>query len=268
MRSIWDGVISFGLVNIPVKLFSAENSNDLKFNLIDKRDENRIKYLKVNEVTGEQVASENIAKAYRFDDGTYVVMTDEDFAKADAAATKSMDIEAFILREELSLLYLEKPYYIVPNKVGAKPYALLREAMKEAGRIAVARVVLRTKGYLAAIYAHGDALVLNLIRYHDQVRSAQALNIPPSEKVSEKEMALAKTLIEGMTEAWKPENYRDEYRDAVMERIERKARRLPAEEGEAPRDEATPGKVIDIMDLLKRSVEQKKPQKPKKASRG
>ncbi|MHB1314516.1 MAG: non-homologous end joining protein Ku [Christensenellales bacterium] len=269
MKAIWKGTISFGLVSIPVDLYPAVESNDLKFNLIDNRDENKIKYQRINEATGEEVSWDNIARAYEFDDGNYVVMTDEDFVKADAAATKTLDIETFIKKEELSFLYLEKPYYIVPDKGGEKPYVLLREVMKKTGRIAVARAVIRTKGYLAAVYPLKDALVLNLIRFHDEIRSAEELDIPLSQKISAKEMVLAETLIHGMSEEWQPDKYKDEYRDAVMKRIEGKSRKTLVEADEKEvYEEAASGKIIDIMDLLKRSVEAKKQQADRKVVKG
>jgi DNA end-binding protein Ku len=269
MRSIWKGAISFGLVNIPVSLYSAEERNDLKFSLIDKRDDGKIRYLRINETTGEEVAYENIVKAYEFDDGDYVVMTDEDFEQADVEATKTVDIETFILREELNFMYLEKPYFIAPTKGGEKPYVLLREAMEKTGKIAIARVVIRTKAYLAAIYSSDNILVLNLIRFHDELRSADELKIPDSVKISKKEMDLAESLIEGMTAQWKPEDYEDEYKDAVMKRIEAKAKKKGKEElpEEEKAEDSGSGKVVDIMDLLKKSVEAKKTDTKKKTGK-
>jgi DNA end-binding protein Ku len=269
MKSIWNGAISFGLVNIPVGLYSALEDNELKFNLIDSRDGQKIKYHRVNEVTGEEVPWESIAKAYEFGDGNYVVMTDEDFVKADVSATKALAIETFIKQEELSLIYLEKPYYIVPEKGGEKPYVLLREAMKKAGKMAVARVALRTRGYLAAIYPLGDALVLNLIRFHDEIRRVEELDIPHSANITDKEMELAQSLIGGMTEEWRHEEFKDEYRNAVMKRIEGKAKKILVETEDADvHAGARSEKVIDIMDLLKRSVEANKPGLKRKANRG
>lgn len=269
MRSIWKGAISFGLVNIPVSLYSAEERNDLKFSLIDKRDDGKIRYQRINETTGEEVAYENIVKAYEFDDGDYVVMTDEDFEQADVEATKTVDIETFILREELNFMYLEKPYFIAPTKGGEKPYVLLREAMEKTGKIAIARVVIRTKAYLAAIYSSDNILVLNLIRFHDELRSADELKIPDSVKISKKEMDLADSLIEGMTAQWKPEDYEDEYKDAVMKRIEAKAKKKGKEElpDEEKAEDSGSGKVVDIMDLLKKSVEAKKTDTKKKTGK-
>ena len=260
MRSIWKGAISFGLVNIPVSLYSAEESNDLKFSLIDKRDESKIRYQRINEKTGEEVSYDNIVKAYEFDDGDYVIMTDEDFEKADVEATKTVDIETFIKRDELNFMYLEKPYFIAPTKGGEKPYVLLREAMEKTEKIGIARVVIRTKAYLAAIYSSDNILVLNLIRFHDELRSSGELKIPESVKLSKKEMDLAESLIDGMTATWKPEDYEDEYKDAVMKRIEAKSKKKGKieEAEEVEEKEAGSGKVVDIMDLLKKSVEAKK----------
>lgn len=260
MRSIWKGAISFGLVNIPVSLYSAEESNDLKFSLIDKRDESKIKYQRVNESTGKEVTWDNIVKAYEFDDGDYVVMTDEDFEKADVEATKTVDIETFIQRDELSLMYLEKPYYIAPTKGGEKPYVLLREALEKTEKIAIARVVIRTRAYLAAIYSLENVMVLNLIRFHDDLKSVEELKVPKSVKISDKEMELAESLIEGMTAEWNPEEYKDEYKDAVMKRIEAKSKKKgkALDDEEQEEEKASSSKVVDIMDLLKKSVEAKK----------
>jgi DNA end-binding protein Ku len=210
MRSIWNGAIAFGLVNIPVSLFAAETNNDLKFIYRDAQDENRIRYKRINEITGEEVPWAQIVRSYEFPDGDYVIMTEDDFAKADPAAVKTVDIETFIRKDELSLMYLEKPYYLEPAKGAEKPYVLLRDALAEANKIAVARVVLRSREHLAVIYPKDDALVLNLIRFYDDVRTADDLQIPHEAKVSAKEMELALSLIDGMTAAWQPEEYKDE----------------------------------------------------------
>lgn len=266
MRSIWNGAISFGLVNIPVNLFAAEEKHDLKFSYIDSRDENKIKYKRVNEMTGEEVPWDQVVKAYEFEDGDYVVMTDEDFEKADVTAVKTVDIETFINRDEFSLMYLEKPYYMSPTKGGEKPYVLLREALKKSGKIAIARVVIRTKEHLAAIYTRNDALILNLIRFYEDIRSMEDLKIPQSVKISDKEMELAQSLIDGMTDEWNPEDYKDEYRNAIMKRIEAKSRGKGKDLDDEEIKEETPtaGKVVDIMDLLKKSVEAQ-PQKAQKS---
>jgi DNA end-binding protein Ku len=266
MRTIWKGAISFGLVNIPISLLPTDKNNELKFNLIDSRDENRIKYQRVNEVTGEEVPWEKIVKAYSFDDGSYVVMSDEDFEKADPSAAKTLDIQSFIKQEELSLIYLEKPFYIFPEKGSEKPYVLLREAMKESGKIAVSRIVIKNKGHLAAVYPLEDALVLNIIRFHDEIYPAEELQLPHEAKITDKELALAKSLIDGMTTEWNPEDFKDEYREAVMKHIESKAKKGGAVDQEEKIEvAATSSKIVDITDLLKRSIEAKKADSEKKA---
>ena len=193
-------------------------------------------------------------------------MTDDDFEKADKSATKTLDIITFIKKDELALIYLEKPYYIAPDKGGEKPYVLLREAMKKTDKIAIAKAVLRSKGYLAAVYPMDDALVLNIIRFHDDIRSTEELKLPHEAKITDKEMQLAGSLIEGMTADWKPEDYKDEYREAVMKRIEGKAKKGGiVDEEEKVESAAQSGKIVNIMDLLKRSVEANKSQPEKKA---
>ena len=255
MRSIWNGAIAFGLVNIPVSLFAAETKNDLKFNYRDARDESRIRYRRVNEVTGEEVPWDQIVRSYEFPDGDYVIMTDDDFTKADPAAVKTADIETFIQKDELSLMYLEKPYYLEPARGAEKPYVLLRNALAESNRIAVARVVLRSRQQLAVIYPKEDVLVLNLIRYYDDMRATDDLQIPHEAKITTREMDLALRLIDDMTAEWQPQNYQNEYRNALLKRIETKSR---SKGKELPDDavvaETAPGKVVDIVELLRQSV--------------
>lgn len=257
MRPVWKGAISFGLVNIPVELITAEQRNDLKFNLLDSRDQNRIHYERINEETGEEVPWNQIVKAYEFTDDNYVIVTDEDFEKADVKASKTIDIETFIDLKELALQYLETPYYIQPQKGGEKAYTLLREALAKSGKMAVSRVVIRTRAYLAVIYSAGEALILNLIRFHQEIRPVEDLKLPTDIPVSAKEMDLAIKLIEDMSEAWKPQSYKDEYREALMNRIKAKAKGQGIKEEELD-DDLAPSKAIDIMDLLKKSVQSAK----------
>lgn len=253
MRAIWNGAISFGLVNIPVDLLGAEQRNDIKFNMVDSRDHSRIRYERVNEETGEEVPWNQIVKAYEFSEDNYVIVTDEDFENADAKATKTIDIETFINLEELELKYLEKPYYIRPRKGGEKAYVLLRDALEQTDKIAIARVVIRTKAYLAAIYPAEDIIILNLIRFHQELKSTEDIKIPENVKLTKKELDLAVKLIDDMSEEWHPENYEDEYRTALMDRIMAKAEGQGLKED--PEDDEEPSNVIDIMDLLKKSVE-------------
>ena len=257
MRPVWTGAISFGLVNIPVDLVSAESRNDLKFHMIDSRDQNRIRYERVNEETGEEVPWNQIVKAFEFADDQYVVVTDEDFQKADVKASKTIDIETFVDRAELDYKFFDKPYYIRPRKGGEKAYVLLREALKESDRVAISRVVIRTRAYLSGIYASKDALVLNLLRFNQELKAIEDISLPADADIKPRELKLALTLIEDMTETWDPAQYKDEYRAALMERIKAKAKGQGIDEVVAEEDK-TSGKVIDIVDLLKRSVETKK----------
>lgn len=254
MRAVWKGAISFGLVNIPVDLVSAQQSNDLKFNLLDSRNNSRVRYERINEETGEEVPWNQIVKAYEFSEDNYVIVTEEDFEKADIKAMKTIDIETFINREELQLKYFEKPYYIQTKRGGEKAYVLLLDALKKTDKIAIARVVIRTKEYLAAIYPQDDLLILNLIRFDQELKSVEDVKIPENVKVTKKELDLAVKLIEDMTEEWDPTQYKDEYRAALMERITAKAEGEGLVEDEEEEEEDS-GKVIDIMDLLKKSVE-------------
>lgn len=262
MRPVWKGAISFGLVNIPVDFVTAEQKNDLKFNLIDSRDENRIRYERVNEETGEEVPWNQIVKAFEYANENYVIVTDEDFEKADVKATKTIDIETFIERSELALKYLEQPYYVRPQKGGEKAYVLLRDALRKTDKIAIARVVIRTRSNLAAIYPEGDALVLNLIRFHQELRAIEDLQLPKDITTTKKEMDLAVNLIQDMSETWQPDQYRDEYREALMKRIRAKAKGKGLEEDVV--EEVIPsGNVVDIMELLQKSVAEKSKAKTK-----
>lgn len=269
MRPVWKGAISFGLVNIPINLMSAEDPSELKFHMMDAKDHAKIKYQRVNADTGKEVAWDDIVKAYEFPDGSYVVVTDEDFEKADLKASKTFEIEQFVTTKELNPMYLEKPYYVAPIKGGEKPYLLLHDAMKESGKVAIGRVTIRTKQSLGALLPVEDALVLILLRYAEEVRSAEGLKIPEDAKISDKEMELALTLIDGLTKPWNPEEFKDEYSGALMARIEAKAKlegkELPEDSEEE--EEVTPSNVVDIMDLLKKSVEAKGKQARKTRSK-
>lgn len=270
MRPVWTRAISFGLVNIPINLMSAEDPSELKFNLMDAKDHARIKYQRVNADTGKEVAWEDIVKAYEFPDGSYVIVTDEDFAKADLKASKTFEIEQFVGTKELNPMYLEKPYYVTPVKGGEKPYILLRDAMKLSGKAAIGRVTLRTKQSMGVLLPVKDALVLILLRYAEEVRNPEGLKFPADAKISAKEMELAMTLIDGLTKPWDPEEFKDEYSGALLSRIEAKAKLKGAElpdDGEAEAAE-NPSNVVDILELLKKSVETKGRQGSNPRSKG
>ena len=260
-RALWKGAISFGLVHIPVELFSAEKRNDLDLTMLDRRDFAPIGYKRVNKETGEEVAWENIVKGYEYETDQYVVMTDEDLKRANVAATQTIDILAFVDARQVPLTYYEQPYYLVPDKGGDKVYALLRETLRRADKIGVAQIVIRTKQHLAALFAMDDMIVLNTLRYHEEIRSIDEYDLPSVNSkragLSDKELQMALALVEGMAEDWQPEQYHDTYREDVLAMVKKKIKAnqtktitAPEEEGKKPHT----AEVIDLMALLKRSI--------------
>lgn len=264
-RVLWKGAISFGLVNIPIELHSAVKQNDLDFTLLDKRNHSPVGYQRVNKKTGKEVPWEQIIKGYEYENGKYVFMSDEDFRLANVEATQTVDIINFVKAEEVSLLFFETPYYLTPGKRGEKGYSLLRETLKKAKKIAIANVVIRTKQHLAALVPAGDMLVLNTLRYADEIRPIKEFDLPDakakSASVSAKEIDMALKLVEDMSEKWKPEQYRDTYREDILARVEEKIGAGESEviaeptKTEEPRQSA---EIVDLMALLKRSVGNKK----------
>ncbi len=260
-RPIWKGSISFGLVNIPITLYSAEKKKDLSFKLLDKRTRSQVHYERVSEETKQEVPWDNIVKGYEYSPGNYVVLTEEDFKKAAVEATQTIAITDFVDLASIEYIYFSKPYYVVPGKRAEKGYVLLREIMKRTGKVAIAQVVIRSRQYLAALVPQDNALVLEILRYHHELREPSELSFPAGSleehKVSDRELEIAEMLVNSMTSEWNPQKYHDEYRDALMDWIEKKAQAggaMPPEEIPVARKE--PAKVIDMMDLLKQSVEQ------------
>src|SRR6202035_5377219 len=198
-HAIWSGSINFGLVTIPVKLFTAVKTDDLSFNMLHAKDEGRIKYERVCSVDGKPVPWDEIVKGYEFEKGEYVTLTDEDFKKVNAEATQSVDIVEFVELEKIDSMYFDKPYYLEPTKQGRHAYALLREALADSKRVAIARVVIRTKEYIAAVKPVEDALVLELMHWADEIVAADTLDVPGQEKMPEKEMKMARMLIDTMS---------------------------------------------------------------------
>lgn len=273
-RPIWKGHISFGLVNVPVVLYPAENRTELSFRLLDSRNKARVKYERVNEATGEPVPWDDIVKAYEYDDGSYVVLTDDDFKRAAAEATQTIEITEFVERENLDDRYFDKPYYLVPDRKGEKGYVLLRETLERTGKVGIAKVVIRTRQYIAALEPLENALVLYLLRFHDELRDIHELNLPQrglkEYKISPKEVDLAERLVDSMAATWEPQKYHDEYRDALMQWIVKKATQGDMAEPPpaADEDRQTAGEIFNFMDVLKRSVEQKSKDRKKPATRG
>lgn len=251
-RPIWSGAISFGLVNVPVKVFSATSSKDVRFHQLDGKSKSRIKQKRVSVATGEEVPYEDLIKAYEIAPDNYVTVTPEELEALDPKASKTIDIEDFVDLDQIDPVYYERPYYLVPDKGGQKAYALLRNAMRETNKVGIARVVLRTKQYLAAIRPKDDALVMETMLFADEVNPLDELDLPgPDVDVTEREEKMARSLIDSLTTDFEPEKYRDEYRERVLQLIEQKAsgQEIVVEDTaeEAPR-------VVDLMAALEASL--------------
>lgn len=276
-HSLWNGAISFGLVNIPVVLSSAENRNSFDLTMLDRRNMKPVGVKRYNKETEKEVGWDDIVKGYEYEKERYVVLTDEDFKRANVKATQTIDIVAFVDAEEVAPTYFETPYYLVPDKRGEKGYALLRETLKATHKIGIATVVIRTRQYLAALIPSGDVMVLNTLRYQNELKSAKDLEVPSgnlkASGISPREIEMAKKLVAEMTEPWKPERYRDTYHDDLMKLIDKRIKAGKTEvitEAEAEEDQEKParGEVIDLMALLKRSVQAKgeSPSRSKRSS--
>lgn len=260
-RPIWKGHISFGLINIPVTLYPVEQRSELHFNLIDERNKAKVRYQRVNERTGEEVPWESIVKGYEYEEDQYVLLGDEDFKRADVKATQTVELEDFVAADEINGMYFDKPYYLVPSKAGIKGYVLLRETLKKTKKVGVARVVIRTREYVAALFPKGPALVLDLLRYDQELRKESEFAFPSEQieefKVSPKEIEMAERFIDSLTAAWQPDKYRDRYRERLMDWIEKKAKTGMVSVAEkAPEEETAPTVGEDIMQLLRKSLEQ------------
>lgn len=271
-RPIWKGHVSFGLVNVPVTLYSAERRADLSFRLIDSRNAARVRYERVNEETGEEVPWDKIVKGYEYEDGNYVLFSEEEIERANAEMTRTIEIEQFVDLAEIDARYFERPYILVPGNKGEKGYVLLREAIAEAGKAGIATVVIRSRQYLAALIAQGDALVLELLRFQQELVDPADFELPGQDirkyKVQRKEIDLAQRLIDGMTADWDADKFRDEYRDVLMKLVEKKVASGQTEVIDSDEDESedhTP-QTINFMDVLKRSVAKAgKPTRTRKA---
>jgi DNA end-binding protein Ku len=269
-RSLWKGAISFGLVNVPVELHSAKKrAAELDMTMLDKRDLAPVGYKRVNKSTGKEVAWGDVVKGYEYKDDKYVVLSDEDFRRANPEASRTVDILAFVELADIQPQYFETPYYLKPEKRGEKAYALLRETLQKAGKAGIASVVIRTKQYLAALVAQDDLLVLNTLRYAEELKAPSELEIPKA-KVTPKELDMALRLVEDMADDWQPAKFKDTYREDLLKRIKEKVKAGQTEELTEPDPDAQkPAKgaeVIDLMALLKKSVE-KKPAKAKRPAR-
>ncbi|HEY3411549.1 MAG TPA: Ku protein [Armatimonadota bacterium] len=262
-RPIWKGSISFGLVNIPVALYSAEKKEELAFTLLDRRDNSPVRYKRVNENTGAEVAWEDIVKGYEYEPGKRVVLTEADLKEANPEAASKVEIVDFVDAAEVDPIYFEKPYYLGPSgKLGDKGYVLLRETLERSGKMAIGKVVIRTKQRLCAVTPEGPLLQLTTMRFADEVRDPAGIGAPnktPKELgISPKEIEMAERLVEGMSEPFRPERYKDDYRGDVMALIQARIADGQALRTKGEPDNTAPGKrgkVIDLMPLLMKSLE-------------
>ena len=262
-RPIWTGAISFGLLNIPIKLMSGERRTDIHFRMLDSRNNSPVRYERVNAETGEEVPWKEIVKAYEFSKDNYVVLQPEDIERAATENHETIAIEAFVDAESIPLGYLEKPYILVPGKKAEKGYVLLREVLKKNGRVGIGRVVIRTREYLCMLVPEGDALMLMLMRFPQELVDASEYELPAGSArawhVTPREMEMAEMLMESMTDEWKPADYKDEFRERLSEvikkRIKQKETAHIEDEREDEGEEAT--NVVDFMALLKKSLEGK-----------
>ncbi len=265
-RAMWKGAISFGLVSIPVSVFPATEEKSLKFNQLHDEDMGRIKYQRVCAVDGEPVPYEHIVKGYEYEKDRYVIMTDEDFDAVPVESSRLIDIVQFVDLEEIDPIYFKKTYYLVPEESGAKAYSLLRRAMSEDGRVGIAKVSFRDKEHLAALRFKDEVFVLETMFWPDEIRDAGFEELDQAEKAKPRlqEIQMAKTLIDNLTDAFKPEEFHDNYREALLGIVEKK---IAGEEIEVV-PEAEPSRVVDLMEALKASVEatKTKGEKPAKAA--
>lgn len=261
-RSIWKGSIAFGLVNIPVGLTSAESRPDIQLHMVDSQNHARIRYERVNADTGEEVPWDRMVKGYEHEDGKFILLTEDELEAVQPKLTKTIEIENFVSLADIDPLLFDKPYYLEPDKRGRKAYALLREALRKTGRAGISKVVIRTREYLSAMFVRDDVLILMLLRFPQEIRASSKLELPFSTdkewEPKKNEMDLAVRLIDEMTGKWSPADYHDEYREALMDFIEKKV-----SSGDSVDDVKQPqgdtkdggaGNVLDLAEYLKRSI--------------
>ncbi|NCT72068.1 MAG: Ku protein [Xanthomonadaceae bacterium] len=272
-RPIWTGTLSFGLLNIPVSLMSGERKVDISFRMLDSRDKKPIRFERVNAETGEEVPWKDIVKAFEYDKGSYVVVEKEDIASAAPQTHESVDVEAFVDRDAIGLRFFEKPYILVPGKKAEKGYVLLRDTLESTGKVGVARVVIRTREYLCAVVPEGDALVLLMLRYPQELVDPEEYKLPGGKaadyRITAKEREMAETLIGSMSATWKPDDYQDEFRKRletiIKKRIKARGATTKIVEEETEHEDAATN-VVDFMSLLQKSLDSKKRTPAKKAA--
>jgi DNA end-binding protein Ku len=272
-RPIWTGTLSFGLLNIPVSLMSGERKVDISFRMLDSRDRKPIRFERVNAETGEEVPWKDIVKAFEYDKGSYVVVEKEDIQSAAPETHESVDVEAFVDADSIGIRFYEKPYILVPGKKAEKGYVLLRETLKSTKKIGVARVVIRTREYLCAVIPEGDALVLMMLRYPQELVDPEEYKLPSGKaadyRITAKEVEMAKSLIQSMEATWAPESYQDEFRKRleaiIKKRIKAKGATTKFVDAQVEHEDAATN-VVDFMALLQKSLDSKSRTPAKKAA--
>src|SRR5215472_3054091 len=266
MRPIWRGNIQFGLVSIPVDVYSATSSERISFHLLHKEDHGRVHNKRVCELDGKELSSDEIVKGYEYQKGEYVELTDEDFKKVAIESTKIIDISDFVEHEEIDPMFFDTPYYLAPGKGAAKPYALLRDVLKRSDKVGIGKVAIRQREYLAAVKPHGAALMLETMHFADEIASSRGLDLPGEDvKVDQKQLKVAEQLVDGLSAKFEPEKYKDTYREALLEVIDKKVKGGKVKHAATRRPKAT--NVVDIMEKLKASVKEIERAKPKTASK-
>ena len=267
MRAIWKGSISFGLVNIPIALYPATRKEELSFRLLRKSDLSPVNYKRVAEKDGKEVPWDQIVKGYEYEKGKYVVLKEEDFQRVDLEATQTVDIQDFVDLDEIDPIFFYRPYYLEPQKGGDKAYVLLRDSLERKKKVGIAKVVIKTRQYLAGVKPEDSALVLELMHFADELADTSELHLPKKVEVGKREMNMATALIDSMSSKWNPEKYRDDYREALMEVIEEKVEAGGKEIKEKPKKAPKPTKVIDLVKALQQSLEETKSAKKKTKGR-
>lgn len=260
MKTMWRGAISFGLVSIPVRVYTATEEKTLRFNQLHENDHGRIRYKRVCSKDDKEVPYEEIVRGYEYEKDHYVILTDEDMEAVPVESTRTIDIQQFVDVSEIDPIYYKKTYYLGPEEAGVKAYQLLRQSLEEGNRVGIAKVSFREKEHLAAVRLMENVLVLDTMFWPDEIRKADFPELDKDVKVSDKELSMARNLIDNLSEPFKPEAYRDEYREALLELVEKKVAGEEIELIEAPE----PAKVVDLMEALKQSVEDTKKAAPKR----
>lgn len=261
MRAIWKGNISFGLVNIPISMYTASHEKEISFIMLHKKDHSQIRYARVCKEEEKEIPWNEIVKAYEYEKGEYVILNDEDFEKANLKKTKTIEIVHFVDEEDIDTIYYTKPYFLEPGKNADNAYALLREALRKSKKVGIARYVLRNREHLAVLKIHDDMLILNELRYFNELVIPKELEIPPAIKPSAKEVSMAIQLIDQLTVPFKPKAYKDTYEEEIKHIIKQKSKGRPIH---PKTSEPKATKVQDIMSLLKASLEKDKPKKTRK----